>query len=187
VLRTAIARITQQSTLYDVHASASIPGMQIDSTCQSLEVTTRSIIRASNGPKPTDVRPPNDSVSGAQPITVGRTVRTTNRGAAVPPEVSIACAPAPGRTLWYSFVGTGRRVQVDTAGSSYDTALAAYRVAQGGLLRPVACNDNGDQDFPLPTTTLQARLGMPTIAGRTYYLQVGGVFADFGRLVLSIK
>jgi hypothetical protein len=187
VLRTAIARITQQSTLYDVHASASIPGMQIDSTCQSLEVTTRSIIRASNGPKPTDVRPPNDSAFGAQPIKVGQTVHTTNRGAAVEPEASIACAPAPGRTLWYSFVGTGRPVQIDTAGSSYDTALATYRVAQGGLLRAVACNDNGDRDFPLPTTTLQARLGMSTVAGRTYYVQVGGVFADFGRLALSIK
>lgn len=187
VLRTAIARITQQSTLFDVHASASIPGMQIDSTCQSFEVITRSIIRASNGPKPTDVRPPNDSASSAEPITVGHTVHTTNRGAAVEPEASIACAPAPGRTLWFSFVGTGRPVQIDTAGSSFDTALATYRVAQGGLLRPVACNDNGDRDFPLPTTTLQARLGMPTVAGRTYYVQVGGVFADFGRLALSIK
>jgi hypothetical protein len=54
-------------------------------------------------------------------------------------------------------------------------------------LRLVACNDNGDRDFPLPTTTLQAQLSMPTVAGRTYYVQVGGVFADFGRLAMSIK
>jgi hypothetical protein len=187
LLRTAIARITQQSTLYDVHASATIPGLQIDSTCQALEVTTRSVIRASNGPKPTDVRPPNDSPSGARMLAVGDTVRATNRGAAVEPEAPIGCAPAPGRSLWYSFVGTGRPVRLDTAGSSFDTALAAYRVADGGRLRPVACNDNGDRDFPLPTTTLQARLGMPTVAGRTYYVQVGGVFADFGRLVMTIK
>ena len=187
VLRTAIARITQQSTLYDVHASATIPGMQIDSICQTLEITTRSVIRASNGPKPTDVRPPNDSISGAQPIAVGDTVRTTTRGAAVEPEAEIDCAPVPGRTLWYSFVGTGRPVRIDTAGSSFDTALATYRVAAGGRLRPVACNDNDDQSFPLPPTTLQARIDMPTVAGRTYYVQVGGVFADFGRLVLSMK
>jgi hypothetical protein len=187
LLRTAIARITQERTLYDVHASATIPGMQIDSTCQTLEVDTRSVIRASNGPKPTDVRPPNDSISGARPIAIGDTIRATTRGAAVESEADIACAPAPGRTLWYSFVGTGQPVRIDTAGSSFDTALATYRVASGGRLRPVACNDNGDQDFPLPTTTLQARLGMPTVAGRTYYLQVGGVFADFGRLVMTIK
>jgi hypothetical protein len=187
LLRTAIARITQTSTLYDVHASATIPGMQIDSTCQSLEVKTRALIRASNGPKPTHVRPPNDGRPGAQPLTVGATVHTTNRGAVVEAEAPIVCAPAPGRTLWYSFVGTGRPVQIDTAGSTFDTALAAYRVVEGGRLRAVACADNDERDFPLPTTTLQARLDMPTVAGRTYFLQVGGVFADFGRLAMTLK
>jgi hypothetical protein len=187
VLRTAIARITQTSTLYDVHASASIPGTQIDSTCQALEVVTRSVIRDSNGPKPTDVRPPNDGIAGARPLSVGDGVRTTNRGAVVEPEAPMDCAPAPGRTLWYSFVGTGHTIRIDTAGSGFDTVLATYRTGTGGRLRPVACNDNGDRDFPLPTTTLQARLAMPTVAGRTYYVQVGGAFADFGRLAMTVK
>jgi hypothetical protein len=187
LLRTAIARITQQSTLYDVHASATIPGMRIDSTCQALEITTRSVIRASKGPKPTDIAPPNETRAGARRIAVGDTVRTTTRGAALVPEARMGCATAPGRTVWYSFVGTGGTVRIDTAGSSFDTAVAVYRARDGGGLRTVACNDDVDRGFPFPTTTLQARLAMPTVAGRTYYVQVGGVFADFGRLVLSLR
>ena len=186
LLRTAIARITQQSTLYDVRARVSLPWMQVDATCQALEVVTRSVVRASNGPKPSDVRPPNDGILGAQPIAVGDVARMSTRGASIAPEAGMECATAPGRTVWFSFVGTGSPVRLDTAGSSFDTALTVYR-AVGGAMRQVACNDDVRQDFPLPTSTLQSRLVVPTVAGRTYHVQVAGVFADFGRLVLSAR
>jgi len=53
VLRTATARIAQRTTLYDVSAQVSLPSIDIDASCEALEVTTREIIRAAQGPKPT--------------------------------------------------------------------------------------------------------------------------------------
>ena len=185
VLRTAIARITQQTRLYDVSAQVSLPSIDVDASCEALEVTTREIIRAAQGPKPTATPPPNDALAGARRIAVGDTVRTTTRGAALLPEAPVSCAPEAGRTVWYSFVGTGVPVHLDTAGSSFDTALAVYQEQDGELLA-IACADDVEQDYPFPTQTLQAQLDVPTTAGRTYYVQVAGVYADYGRLVLSL-
>ncbi len=98
----------------------------------------------------------------------------------------MSCVEPPvGRSVWYSFVGTGEPVRLDTAGSSFDTAIAVYRSGKGGL-REVACEDNLEQPYPLPLASLQAELEMPTVRGVTYYVQVGGVFADYGRLVLTL-
>ena len=185
VLRTATARITQRTTLYDVSAQVSLPSIDIDASCEALEVTTREIVRAAEGPKPTSTPPPNDALAGARPITVGDTVRTTTRGAALLPEAPVSCATDPGRTVWYSFVGTGAKVHLDTAGSSFDTALAVYQMQDGELIE-IGCADDVEQDYPFPTQTLQAQLDIPTTAGRTYYVQVAGVYADYGRLVLSL-
>jgi len=76
-------------------------------------------------------------------------------------------------------------VHLDTAGSSFDTALAVYQ-KQDGELMEIGCADDVEQDYPFPTQTLQAQLDVPTTAGRTYYVQVAGVYADYGRLVLSL-
>ena len=185
VLRTATARITQQTRLYDVSAQVSLPSIDVDASCEALEVTTREIVRAAQGPKPTATPPPNDALAGARRIAVADTVRTTTRGAALLPEAPVSCAAEAGRTVWYSFVGTGMPVHLDTAGSSFDTALAVYQEQDGELLE-IACADDVEQDYPFPTQTLQAQLDVPTTAGRTYYVQVAGVYADYGRLVLSL-
>jgi hypothetical protein len=185
VLRTATARITQRTRLYDVSAQVSLPSIEVDASCEALEVTTREIVRAAQGPKPTATPPPNDALAGARPIAVGDTVRITTRGAALLPEAPLSCAPEGGRTVWYSFVGTGVPLHLDTAGSSFDTALAVYQQQDGELLE-VGCADDVEQDYPFPTQTLQAQLDVPTTAGRTYYVQVAGVHADYGRLVLSL-
>ncbi|HZA32910.1 MAG TPA: hypothetical protein VE462_15500 [Propionibacteriaceae bacterium] len=185
VLRTATARITQRTTLYDVSAQVTLPSIDIDASCEALEVTTREIVRAAQGPKPTATPPPNDALAGAPRIAVGDTVRTTTRDAVLLPEAPLSCATNPGRTVWYSFVGTGEPVHLDTAGSSFDTALAVYE-KEGGELLEIACADDVEQDDPFPTETLQAQLDVPTTAGRTYYVQVAGVYADYGRLVLSL-
>ena len=67
---------------------------------------------------------------------------------------------------------------------SHDT-LAVYQ-KQDGELMEIGCADDVEQDYPFPTQTLQALLDVPTTAGRTYYVQVAGVYADYGRLVLSL-
>ena len=171
--------------MYDVSAQVSLPSIDIDASCEALEVTTREIIRAAQGPKPTATPPPNDAPAGARPIAVGDTMRTTSRGAALLSEAPVSCSPEAGRTVWYSFVGTGEPVHRDTAGSSFDTALAVYQ-KQGGELLEIACADDVEQDYPFPTETLQAQLDVRTTAGATYYVQVAGVYADYGRLALSL-
>ncbi len=186
VLQTATARITQHSTLLDVNARVSLPWMEVDATCQALEVVTRSVVRAANGPKPAQSTPSNDQPAGATPVSVGETARTTTRGAALLPEAPLTCATAPGRTVWYSFPGTGGPVALDTAGSDFDSALAVYRAGEG-TLDEVACNDDVSRSYPYPPSTLQGRLELPTTAGSVYLVQVGGVFADYGRLVLSVR
>jgi hypothetical protein len=186
LLLTSRARVTQTATLYDVRGQVSLPGMRVDSTCQALEVVTREIVRPANGPKPGGRKPTNDTVDGAPRLSPGTTARSTNRGAAVDPETPMTCATDPGRTLWWTFVGTGRPVRLDTAGSRFDTAIAVYE-PQDGRLRQVACNDDIDPGFPYPKSTLQARVELPTVKGRVYSVQVGGVFSDFGRLVLSMS
>lgn len=185
VLRTATARITQQSRLYDVRAQVSLPSIDVDASCEALEVTTREIIRAAQGPKPTATPPANDAAADARRIAVGDTVRTTTRGATLLPETPVSCSSEAGRTVWYSFVGTGAPVHIDTTGSSFDTALAVYQ-EQDGELQEIACADDVEQDPPFPLQSLQAQLHVPTAAGRTYYVQVAGVYADYGRLVLSV-
>jgi len=100
-------------------------------------------------------------------------MRTTSRGAALLSEAPVSCSPEAGRTVWYSFVGTGEPVHRDTAGSSFDTALAVYQ-KQGGELLEIACADDVEQDYPFPTETLQAQLDVRTTAGATYYVQVAG-------------
>ena len=173
VLRTATARIIQRTRLYDVSAQVSLPSIDVDASCEALEVTTREIIRAAQGPKPTATPPPNDALAGAPRIAVADTLRTTTRGAALLPESSLSCVPDAGRTVWYSFVGTGMPVHRDTAGSSFDTALAVYQ-QQDGELPEIACADDVEQDYPFPTQTLQAQLDVSTTAGCTYYVQVAG-------------
>lgn len=185
LLITSRARVTQTATLYDVRAQVSLPGTEVDATCQALEVVSRELVRPANGPKPGGPAPANDTVAGAPRLAPGTTARSTNRGAAVEPETRMTCAADPGRTLWWTFVGTGRPVRLDTAGSRFDTAIAVYE-RRGGRLRPVACNDDVDPGFPYPKSTLQGRLEVPTVAGRVYSVQVGGVFSDFGRLVLTL-
>jgi hypothetical protein len=186
VLRTSTARVTQAWTPYQATGTVKLPWGTYSATCKHLEVTVREIIRAAQGPKPGGTPPANDTLAGAARLALGDTVRTTTRAAGVGAEEGMSCVDAPvGRTLWYSFVGTGEPVRLDTAGSSFDTALAVYRSTDRGL-REVACADNLDQDYPLPTASLQAALEMDTVRGVTYRVQVGGVFADFGRLALTL-
>jgi hypothetical protein len=69
------------------------------------------------------------------------------------------------RTAWYTIVGGGGPVTVNTDGSDYDTSLFVYSASPaGGLL---ACNDDqSDAD-----TASSVSFG--STAGTTYFIQVG--------------
>ena len=174
LLRTAIARVTQSHTMYDVTGSVSLPWGDFAATCEHLEIQTREIIRASQGPKPGGTPPVNDVASGAVALSSGASVRTTTRSASAEADAELSCADAP----------TGRPVRIDTAGSSFDTVLAVYR-NRAGRLSEVACG-NDERDASRTLTSLQGSVELPTRAGVTYHVQVGGIFGDYGRLSLAL-
>jgi hypothetical protein len=69
------------------------------------------------------------------------------------------------RTAWYTIVGGGGPVTVNTTGSDYDTSLFVYAGSPaGGLL---ACND--DQSDADATSSV----AFASTAGTTYFIQVG--------------
>ena len=93
------------------------------------------------------------------------------------------------RTVWFSLVGTGTEVTIDTAGSDFDTAIAVYTAAADGSLEPVdgSCVD----DVPLEPVgrTLQAAVTFEAANGTTYLIQIGGFPDDdnWGMLRLSVR
>jgi hypothetical protein len=79
-------------------------------------------------------------------------------------------------------------VTVDTAGSDYDTVIAVYTAAGGGFVPvPDACVD----DVPVQPVgrTLQAAVTWQTVAGTTYYVQIGGYpqSLPYGNLRVAVR
>jgi len=71
-------------------------------------------------------------------------------------------------------------LDISTAGSDYDTALAVYTGARGNLT-PVTCNDDADG-------ALTSHVSIPVAAGTTYYvLAVAAWSSPPGTLQLSLS
>jgi hypothetical protein len=86
-------------------------------------------------------------------------------------------------TKWYRFVGNGGRISVNTAGSNFDTVLAAYIGSTPRSDDPLPCNDDAGG---LRTSAL----GFDSVANQTYLIQVGGCKgcggAERGSIVLNV-
>jgi hypothetical protein len=141
-----------------------------------------------NGPKPGPLA--NDAPEGAIAVDLGRTVRIVTGGNAQEPEEPCSFVdPDSGEsfelpieyTAWWTFVGTGGPVTVDTAGSNFDTIVGVYTGSPGSLTQVGCVDDVFDPDF-----SLQARITVDTVAGETYYVQAGGFAGSAGRLQLVI-
>lgn len=66
------------------------------------------------------------------------------------------------QSVWYQFTSpTTQRLEANTFGSGYDTALSVY-TGQRGVLNQLACNDDANN-------TLQSRIRFDAQAGQTYY------------------
>jgi Putative metal-binding motif len=105
--------------------------------------------------------PPDDNagygVQPNEPLTTGGTDSCGGR--------------AMNKTHWFRFVADGARTTVSTAGSSFDTILAAYKT--NGNPAPSFANDVdvcSDDAFADRTS----RITFDTQAGATYLVQVGG-------------
>jgi hypothetical protein len=120
---------------------------------------------------------------GAQPIDDAR----STAGATLEPSETQPCGNI-GSTIWYRFAlhpetAPGTQVEVDTAGSAFDTVVAVYSgdhiLSPPGGIAPIVCND--DAGGP------QARAVFTGTPGTTYYVQVGGKNGASGNAVLHIE
>ncbi len=142
-----------------------------------------------SGPKPGPLA--NDAPEGAIAARLGRTYRVVTGGNAQAPEEPCSfidpetgdAFPLPIEyTAWWTFVGTGGPVTVDSAGSTFDTIVGVYTGSPGSFTQ-VDCVD----DVSEPVFSFQARVTIDTVEGVTYYVQAGGFGGSTGRLQLVIE
>lgn len=172
------------------------PAFEIDfESCFANTFDSHAINTGPAGPKAGGKAPVNDTLERAIALTTGSNVNVQTGGAAIEPEAPISTCPdgeedKMGRTVWYTFEGTGEEVTLDTAGSNFDTVLAVY-VLDGDELVEIACVDDVFLD-PIGVT-FQAAISGPSEVGVTYFIQIGGFDArdfggdvEFGRLRVAL-
>ena len=71
-------------------------------------------------------------------------------------------------TTWYRLIGNGGVISANTAGSNFDTVIAAYFAPTPTSTDPLPCNDDVAQGNLTSAISFQSELG------RTYLVQVGG-------------
>lgn len=124
--------------------------------------------------------PPNDAFASAEPVAL-----PLHKSVSTQYATTEAAEPQPcgqtGATTWYSWTApAGGRVTASTAGSAFNTVLAAYTGPSFGALVNLACNDD-------TAGGLQSEIQFNATAGTTYYVQVGGQAAATGALELLIS
>jgi hypothetical protein len=200
ILKFATGREVASGVVLDLEGSLTIGDITFDlGPCVGIDIRTKFIDTQPSGPKPGGKVPANDLPSGAKLLTVGAKTSVATKGASPDREAAYECltfedggetVEVPvGNTVWYKIVGTGGPVTVDTAGSDYDTVIAVYTSDGAGGFTPVpgACLD----DVPLQPfgRTLQAAVTWDTVAGTTYYVQIGGYPQSFpyGNLRVAVR
>jgi hypothetical protein len=91
------------------------------------------------------------------------------------PEPTTCDGATTGKTVWWFIRGSGRSVQISTAGSSFDTTLCVWRDDTGAF---VAGNNNAD-------ATTQSRVNFGSQQGVFYLIQVGGAGGASGNVNLT--
>ena len=147
--------------------------------CRASTFDSHTQINTPSGPKP-GAAPVNDAPDGALRLTKKSKPNLLTGSTATEAEVPNTTCPAGpfdamGHTVWYTIIGTGGPITIDTSASNFDTVAAAY-VPDGGGLTEVACVD--DVEFVPIGVSYQAVLTFDTEAGVEYYVQVGG-FSNF--------
>lgn len=184
---------------FDVTGSVAVNGSEFEMVECHAEAYAEMVWSTNpNGPKPTGPTPGNDTPEGAESLDARTTVNAQTKATAPAPEAACVFVfdygegpeefPIPiGKTLWYSFEGTGDPVTVDSAGSNFDTVMGIYDAG----LNQLACVDDvgGETGW-----SLQAAATVDTVEGVTYLVQVGGFgffddpeypsMAEFGRIRL---
>jgi hypothetical protein len=192
-------RITR-GTLVDIEGTLTIGSVVFDlSPCVGANARTKDMFVPMQGPKAGGKVPTNDKPAGAIQLARGKSATVMTKGASVDREAPYECLTFEdeggpfevpvANTVWYKVTGTGGPITIDTAGSDFDTVLQVYTASGGGFqFVPDGCVD----DVPLTPfgRSLQAAVTIPTVAGTTYYVQIGG-FPDtafpYGNLKVAVR
>lgn len=115
--------------------------------------------------------PSNDDVANATPVPAVPFTDVTDTTEATPEATDGSCSGS-GPSVWYAItVPSTTYIEVNTAGSAYDTTLHAFTGSVGSL-ELLACND----DY----YGLQSRLGFEAVGGETYHVMVGSYAGGAG-------
>jgi thermitase len=128
---------------------------------------------------------PNDQIENALPVTFlyNHTVDTTVATSwATDPALPSPCADDVNQSVWYRFDATrAGTLTLNTAGSSYDTVLAAYK-KPAATLNPAGCNDNvaaGDETSALEVDLTVGDVLYVMVSSKevvTYHHELGFVY-----------
>ncbi len=125
--------------------------------------------------------PANDLCANALTVTCGTTgLAGTNQGATGTGGPTTSCGTTPGSFgVWYTFVGTGDSVNVNTFGSTLNTKLNVYRGSCAGLVCVGGNDDAGG--------TLQSQVRFLSVSDTTYFIYVTGFGTARGNFVLNLS
>lgn len=136
---------------------------------------------------------PNNDAAGATQIrtipyanrqgTVGATMEATEKQPSSVPQPTQPTCPTStiGSTVWYRYVApTAQSLVADTLTSQFDTILAIWSdsTGAGAELTLQGCSDN--------FASKQSRIQFVTMAGTTYWFQVGGANGASGALNFKV-
>ncbi len=201
MLRSATSRRTERGEVLDIEGTLTIGGASFDlDACIGVDVRGKEIVTQPRGPKPGGKAPANDAPAGAKALRPGSSAVLQTRGAVPDAEVVFDCLTFTdpetgevfvvpvGHTVWYTFSGTGQPMTIDTAGSDFDTVVAIY-TRSGSTYTPVSGGCVDDSPTEPVGRTLQANVTIPTVAGTTYYVQIGGYpdVQSYGNLRVALR
>jgi len=188
----ATQRLTSRIDMLDLEGALTIGSHSFDlGACVGFDEQRMIFASFPAGPTPGGLVPANDVPGGAELLVIGARDVVATKGASLEPEASYECDPGVpiGHTVWYSVLGTGAPVTIDTAGSDFDTILAVYTADGAGGFEPVpgACVD--DVSLEPVGRTLQATVSWDALAGTTYFVQIGGLQQSFpyGNLRVAVR
>ena len=161
------------------------PGETFTDSANSVSVqvtgstTSGYTVRIQNGGS---TAPANDNFASAQALTgSSATVNGTNNGATKETGEPNHAAKAGGKSVWYRWTPQSNgTVEVNTAGSSFDTLLAVYTGGAVNSLTPVASNDDD------PSGGTRSKVSFAATAGTTYRIAVDGYNAATGSIALNL-
>jgi len=124
--------------------------------------------------------PANDICAGAIDLTVVRTNTQSTTYATELGDATDGCGTSVSHGVWYTVTpGINQRVIINTAGSSFPTALSVYTNTCGSLSN-ILCS------VPFTGTPGVASVDFSSVSNVTYHILAGGYNGNSGNLAISV-